>query len=165
MKRFFLLGVSLVALTWVTGCCHTCHNQCVGWDDGCCADSCGDQGSRWKLKRCRHKDRCCRDNACAVGGCDTGCCDGGMSSGGQGLPGYDTGNLTGGGCSACSGGVSNYGGIPIDPSSGWQVVPNSTTGGSEPTPAPAAGSSGAGLSPMPSSAPIPPPPVSYHTLK
>lgn len=163
MKRLILLGVSLVALTWVTGCCHSCHNRCVDWDDGCCADACGDQGSRFKMRRSRHKGRC-RDNCCAVDSYDTGCCDGGMATGGQVLPGYDTSNLQGGGCAGCSGGVSSYGGIPIDPSSGWQVVPNST-GGSEPTPAPAAGSTGAGLSPMPSSAPIPPPPVSYHTLK
>jgi hypothetical protein len=172
MKRLIMLGVSLVALTWVTGCCHSCHSRCVDWDDGCCANACEDQSLRCKIKHRRRKDKC-RDNCCQVDSFDSCCGDSGYSGmpvGGQVLPGYDTSSLQGGGCSGCAGG-STYGGLPTDPSSGWTIVPNSTTGGgSEPTPAPGASS---GLMPIPtpaSSIPaaspsVPPPPVSFNTYK
>ncbi|MFM8581548.1 MAG: hypothetical protein ACKOFW_08595, partial [Planctomycetaceae bacterium] len=56
INRLFLLGVGLLLSAVGSGCCHTCnnHGSCLGYQDGCGADSgCDDSLSSARVSRLR----------------------------------------------------------------------------------------------------------------
>ncbi len=168
-------------------CCHKYQSSCVDWDDGCRTDNvddCRQKHGRHRDRNCRD-DRCREDrrgdrrrdeNGCYP----TDCCETGGAPGtfAPSAGSYDTGAMMGGsGCSGCSGGMPamsvptsggcasgncgasmpTYGGQPIDPSSGWTIVPSPGATGSEPVQAPPSGNNQTPASPTSAMTPVPMP--------
>lgn len=163
MNRLTTFTLGVIALTWATGCCccHKYQSSCVDADEGCCLD---DQRENCRERNCRNRDRRCRDERCRgekrgmdnASCCPTDCCESGYPIGPSAPATYDTGcsgcagstpmmgaPVTGGCASGnCGTSMPTYGGMPIDPSSGWTItpVPSTVPTTSEPVAAPPAGS-------------------------
>lgn len=165
MKRISTLALGLIVLTWASGCCccNAWYSRCVDYDDGCYGNAaydanCPQQPCPNRRRNCRNQ-RCqnppCVENCCPVDCCDP-CSSVGVSVPQPVMPApavYETGALPGAsGCSTCGSTTPTFGGLPIDPSSGWTVTPMTAPSGpvsSEPVQAPPAATS---LTPIPTPA-------------
>lgn len=192
MKRLLMVTFGVIALGWTAGCCHSWGSCCSDWNDGCYSNSaCGELAGDCHQKNCQKKDCRCQRDRCRKDKCRRGndCCDpcGGSEYSGMvlGSSGYDSSvPMAAPGCSGCadggasfspgvvSGGCASgncgssaptYGGMPIDPSSGWTIQPFPAPATSEPVQAPPAGgspsASGTTLTPIPASSGSVPPPT------